>query len=83
MVGVGQVAASAGQSFGKGISLTPDGCPVTLSSASGSAVTPSDRYSYGVGVVMYQSDDLFQLVGFGVPTTTALSTWRAIKRLYR
>ncbi len=82
-VGVGQVAALAGQSLGTGNSFTLDGRSLPLGVASGSAVTPSDWYSYGVGLVMYQSSDLFQLVGFGLPTATAVSSWGAIKRLYR
>jgi hypothetical protein len=82
-VGVGQIAPPAGQAQAKGISFTLDGRPLPPGDASVSAVTPSDWYSYGVGVVMYQSSDLFQLVGFGLPTATASSTWGAIKRLYR
>jgi hypothetical protein len=82
-VGVGQVAPVAGQALAKGSSFTLDGRPLPLGDALGSAVTPTDWYSFGVGIVMYQASDLFQLVGFGLPTATASSSWGAIKRLYR
>ena len=82
-VGVGQVAPATAQSLATGISFALDGRRLPPGDASVSAVTPSDWYSYGVGVVMLQSSDLFQLVSFGVPTATASSTWGAIKRLYR
>jgi hypothetical protein len=36
-----------------------------------------------VGVVQYNTSDLYQLVGFGQPTATLASSWGAIKRLYR
>jgi hypothetical protein len=82
-VGVGQVPPPAGQALTKGMSFTLDGRPLPRGDALGSAVTPSDWYSYGVGDVMYQSNDLFELVSFGSPTATASSSWGAIKRLYR
>jgi len=82
-VGVGQVLPPAGQALANGISFALDGRHLPLRVASTSEVTPSDWYSYGVGSVMYESSDLFQLVGFGLPTPTASSTWGAIKRLYR
>lgn len=82
-VGVGQVAPPAGQALARGISFTLDGRARPQGNASGGAVTPSDWFSYGLGIVMYESSDLFQLVGFGLPTATASSSWGAIKRLYR
>lgn len=82
-VGVGQVAPPAGQALARGMSFTLDGRPLAVRDALGSELTPTDWYSYGVGNVMYQSSDLFQLVGFGLPTATASSSWGAIKRLYR
>jgi hypothetical protein len=43
----------------------------------------SDWFSEGVGVVQYNTTDLYQLVGFGRPTAVLASSWGAVKRLYR
>jgi hypothetical protein len=43
----------------------------------------SDWYSPSVGLVQYQSDDLYQLTSFGGPTPAVQSTWGRVKALYR
>jgi len=81
-VGVGQAGPPAGPALAREVSYTLDGRRLPHGVPSGSATTSTDWFSNGVGDVMYQSSDLFQLIGFGQPTPTAKTTWSAIKRLY-
>jgi hypothetical protein len=80
-LGAGQVlvAPQAIQAGGRTFSL--DGRMLT-GVAPGLAASATDWYSDGIGIVQYQTIDLYQLVGFGLPTSAGRSTWSAIKRLY-
>jgi hypothetical protein len=80
-LGTGQVVSTARAIVAGGRTFSPDGRSLGGATASlGSAAT--DWYADGVGDVQYQTSDLFQLVSFGLPTPTVLSSWSAIKRLY-
>jgi hypothetical protein len=72
-----------GPAFAARPALTLDGRKLTGSSPSIDAVDPTDWYSEGVGVVQYSSDDLYRLVGYGLPTATVSTTWGAIKQRFR
>lgn len=50
--------------------------------SAGLGAAASDWYSDGVGDVQYQSTDLYQLIGFGLPTPATRSSWGAVKRLF-
>ncbi len=63
--------------------LTLDGRTLGPQSPSIYSITTTDWFAEGVGVVQYQSNDFYQLLGFGLPTPTAQSSWGAIKRLFR
>jgi hypothetical protein len=81
--GVGQVISLPGPAIAKGGAITLDGRRVPAASPSISVAVPRDWYSEGVGVVQYQTGDLYQLLGFGMATPTAKSSWARLKRLYR
>lgn len=78
-LGSGQLAAPALSA--RRVS-TLDGRALPAAQPNGSGTLSTDWYSEGVGVVQYNTSDLFQLVGFGQPTATLASNWGAIKRLY-
>jgi hypothetical protein len=81
--GVGQFLALPMPPVAKGASLTLDGRSVASTGASLYVIDTTDWYSEGVGEVQYKTTDLYQLVGFGMPTPTVKSSWSGIKRLYR
>jgi hypothetical protein len=80
--GVGRAIPLPITSFGKGIALTLDGRSLPATDPSIYVIETTDWYSEDVGDVQYQTSDLFQLVGFGLPTPTATSSWGGLKRLY-
>jgi hypothetical protein len=81
-LGSGQLATAGPALAGRrAFALDGRALPSTSSTVSGTLTT--DWYSDGVGVVQYNTSDLYQLVGFGQPTATLATNWGAIKRLYR
>lgn len=85
-IGVAQVAPpGALRAAGSGgVTFTLDGRRVAATTkAVATAVTPSDWFSRGVGLVQWGYDDLYRLTGFGNPTPTLATTWGRLKALYR
>ena len=80
--GVGQVAAPVTPAFSAARGVTLDGR--RLAPALKAATTnATDWFSPGVGLVQYQSIDLFQLTGYGSPTAVRATSWGMLKQLYR
>ncbi len=91
VVGEGMISVPAGDFFSFAITYTvsaaaPGGDARALYGARIAAAFsggPTDWYSDGIGQVQYDTDDLYQLVSFNVPTATQPTTWGGIKGLYR
>jgi hypothetical protein len=81
--GIGRFIPLPGPALAKGGALTLDGRRLPAADPSIYILETTDWYAEDVGVVQYETGDLYQLVGFGLPTPTAKSSWAAIKRLYR
>jgi len=75
VVGVAQLSPPPG-------SLMLDGRHLPAGSGAVSSPAPLDFYGQVLGDVMYQSSELFSLIGYGLPTPVATSSWGALKRLY-
>lgn len=80
--GVGSLSPSR-PALAKGGSIALDGRRIPASGPSIASSGTTDWFSEGTGDVQYNTDDLYQLVGFGRPTPIASSTWGGLKRLYR
>jgi hypothetical protein len=80
--GVGQYVPLPGPAA-TGARLTLDGRVVTSTGKSIAVLEPTDWFSEGVGIVMYNVGQIYQLESLSGPTPTAMSSWAAIKRLYR
>lgn len=45
--------------------------------------SPNEWWAPGIGEIQYQSDTLYQLAGYDLPTPAVASSWGRIKSLYR
>jgi len=81
--GVGQLIPLPGPALQPGVARSLDGRKLSTGGARIYDVYTTDWYTEGVGVVQYDTADLYQLVGYGLATPTATSSWASLKRLYR
>jgi hypothetical protein len=81
--GVGQLVPLPGPAFEQGVARALDGRKLSTGGERIYETYTSDWYTEGVGVVQYDTADLYQLVGYGLATPVAASTWGSLKRLYR
>lgn len=80
--GVGQIAPGGAAALMSSHGLTLDG-RVASGALKPAANVATEWLSRGIGVVQFNSGDLFQLTGYGNPTPTRATTWGMLKRLYR